>query len=255
MLIIEIFVDMCPVIKAVFILKLNCEADMEIKEIIEKTPSIYNMLKDCPFEILKKWEIKKYPKDFPICAQGEIYDYFYIIIDGYINIYMTAENGKKYSQAIYKGGDYFGELEIFARLPYICFVETITDSTIMRISREYFLKWLELDRNIINYIMHTLCGQFYNLSKKAGEDTLYSLKHRVCHYLLYYHHEGVDCEDGIRLNISKEQLSEQFAVTQRSINRILQYLKFNNIIEEKNNYIIIKDIKALENEEVMSRFE
>jgi hypothetical protein len=44
-------------------------------------------------------------------------------------------------------------------------------------------------------------------------------------------------------------------VTQRSINRTLQYLKANNIIEEKNNYIIIKDIKELENEEVMSRFE
>ena len=228
---------------------------MEIREIIENNSSIYNMLKDCPYEILKKWEIKKYPRDFTICMQGEVYDYFYIIIDGYVNICMTVENGKKYSQAIYKKGDYFGELEIFARMPYICFVETITDSTILRIDREYFLKWLELDRNITNYIMHTLCEQFYNLSKKAGEDTLYSLKHRVCHYLFCCHHDGVNCEDGIRLNIRKEQLSEQFAVTQRSINRILQYLKANNIIEEKNNYIIIKDLKELENEEEMSRFE
>lgn len=228
---------------------------MNLHEVIEKNSGIFNMLKNCPYEILKKWEIKNYQRNYAICKQGEIYNYFNIIIEGYVNIYTTAENGRRYSQAIYKKGNFFGELEIFDRKPYICFVETLTDVTIMRIEREHFLKWLELDWNIINYITRTLCDQFYTLSKKAGEDTLYTLKQRVCHYLICCYHEGIESRDMIKLNIKKEQLSEQFAVTQRSINRVLHYLKENNIIDVKSDYIVIKDMEKLQQEEEISRYE
>lgn len=220
-----------------------------IISIMEKDPDLLDLLKYCPYEILGQFEVKEYRKGTIICRQGLVYDYFYIIVDGHADIYIMAENGKKYSQAVYKKGNYIGELEIFDRKPYSCFVEALTDMKLLQLKREYFLKWIELDRNINNYIMHTLCSQFYNLSVKAGEDTLYSLKQRVCNYLISCSNEAKKGLGGIEINVQKEQLSERFAVTQRSINRILQYLKGKSIIEVKNKSILIKDLNALRNEE------
>lgn len=227
---------------------------MDIIEIIESDASIKDMLMNCPYDILKRWERKDYKKGEVICHQDVIYDYFYIIIDGYVNICRTAENGRKYSQSIYKKGNYFGELEIFDRKPYVCSVEALTDTKTIRIKRDYFLQWISSDLHFSLYITKTLCDSFYKLSKLAGENTLYSLKYRICNYLLY----EVDSNDkgySLEVKINKEQLSEQFAVTSRSINRVLQYLKEKELIEVSNNSILITDIEGLKEEERMSREE
>lgn len=222
---------------------------MEIKKILEKNSDIFNILQHCPDNILNHWQVKRYSKGQNICHQEEVYEYFYLIIEGYANIYRIAENGKKYSQSVYKKGDYFGELEIFEKKPYVCSVEALTDLDILIIHRDYFLKWIEKDRDFLMYITKTLCDNFYKLSYKAGEDALYSLKYRVCNYLLYCLHEGVNTEKGIRVEVEKEHLSEKFVVTQRSINRILKYLKEKNIIEVSNKVLFIKDVEKLKKEE------
>ncbi len=101
------------------------------------------------------WEFKEYSKGQLICHQDMQYEYFYIIVKGYANISLTAENGKKYSQAIYKNGDYFGELEIFDNKPYICSIEALTDIQVIGIGRENFLKWIDKDRSFSLHIMKT----------------------------------------------------------------------------------------------------
>lgn len=228
---------------------------MEIIDIIESNALIKDMLRFCPYDILKRWERKDYAKGEVICQQDMKYEYFYIIIDGYVNICRTAENGRKHSQSIYKKGDYFGELEIFDMKPYICSVEALTDTKTIRIKREYFLQWISSDLNFALYITRTLCDSFYKLSKLAGENTLYSLKYRMCNYLLYETDTKCNKDLSLGIKIDKEQLSEQFGVTSRSINRVLQQLKENGLIDVSNNTIFIRDIDSLREEERISREE
>ena len=222
---------------------------MEIVDIIESNSLIKEMLKNCPYDILKRWKLKEYPKGHIVCHQDMKYEYFCIIIEGYANIYLMAENGKKFSQSIYKKGDYFGELEIFDNKPYICSIEALTDLKIISINRKHFLQWIDRDRHFSLYITRTLCDSFYKLSRMAGENTLYSLKYRICNYLLYR------LDSGIEIKVNKEQLSEQFAVTQRSVNRVLQQLKEKGLIEISNNSIFIMNMEGLMEEEKSSRNE
>lgn len=221
--------------------------------IIEGSPKIFEMLKYCPYNILKQWDMKEYPKGHVIFRQGEIYDHFCIVVSGFIDIYVMAESGKRYSQAIYTTGDFIGELEIFDKKPFGCFVEAISDVKLLEVQREHFLQWIDLDKNISGYITKALCSQFYNLSKKAGQDTLYSLKQRLCYYLITCMNGRLDSSG--KIDMQKDKLSEQMAVTPRSINRVLQYLKEKNIIDIVNNSVIIKDINALKAEEEVSRYE
>lgn len=228
---------------------------MKMETLIESNATIKEILKNCPYDVFRRWEVKDYLKGQIVCQQDMYYDYFYIILEGYANIYITAENGKKYSQSIYKKGDYFGELEIFEQKPYICSVEALTDIKVLRLNRKIFLEWIDKDRSFLLYITKTLCSSFYKLSKKAGEDTLYSLKYRVCNYLVYCLDKGIKRGNAIEVKVKKEQLSEQFVVTQRSINRILRYLKEKGIIDVDNKSILVIDVGKLKEEEELSRSE
>jgi CRP-like cAMP-binding protein len=226
----------------------------DIINIIESNPYIYELMKYCPYEILKRWDYREYSSGSIICNQGERYDLFFVIVKGYINIYYMAENGKKYIQSIYKEGNFIGELEIFDRKPYICFVESLSDTKLLQLNQKYFLEWLTLDRYAHSFITKEICKQFYDLSQKAAEDTLYSLKKRICNYLLSFCLNKIDSIP-IRINLEKEQLSEMFAVTSRSVNRILKHLKEEGAIEIKPESIIIKSPSLLSKEEKKSLYD
>lgn len=206
-----------------------------------------------PDSIIDHWQVIDYPAEEIICHQGEVSDYFYYIISGYLSIYLMAENGSKYVQSIYKRGNYFGELEIFNQHPYVCTVETITEARIIRLERKYFMEWIKKDHDYLLYLTRTLCDSFYKLSRKAGEDLLYSLKFRVCNYLVYKVEAAAENSAGVELQIDKEQLSDQLAVTKRSINRVLKKLKEKKILDFSSQKIIIRDIEALRREEELSR--
>lgn len=224
----------------------------KIIEVIENNPELYEMMKYCPYEILKQWSLKEYKKGKFILRQGHVYDSFYLIIEGSVDIYVMSETGKKYSLAIYKKGNYIGEQEIFDLIPFSCFAEGNTDVKILELKREYFLKWLELDRNISAYITRTLCRQFYKLSNKAGKDTLYTLKQRICQYLIdnlsFKNSKGI-----LKVNIEKEKLSEQMAVTPRSVNRVLKDLKEKGIVEIENGFLVVKNLEKLKLEAESSK--
>lgn len=226
---------------------------MKIIDIIENNKLIKDILKGCPYDILDKWEFKEYQQNEIICYEGMVYNYFYIIVEGYANVYLKAENGKIFSQSIYKSGNYFGELEIFDNKPYICTIEALTDMKVLQIERQYFLEWIKRDRHFSFYITKTLCDNFYDLSKLSGKNTLYSLKYRICNYLLVKLGSEIKNNKKLAINIDKDHLSEQFGVTSRSINRVLKEIKEKNIIDISNKTIYVLDFDALKEEERISK--
>ena len=228
---------------------------MNFRKIIKNDEKFKNIFKNMPESIIDRWEVKDYPAGEIICRQGEVSDYFYYVLNGYLSIYLMAENGSKYVQSIYKRGNYFGELEIFNQHPYVCTVESLSKSRIIRLRRKYFMQWLQEDQDYLLYLTQTLCDSFYKLSRKAGEDMLYSLRYRVCNYLAYKLEATKKSTGQLELQIDKKQLSDQLAVTKRSINRVLKKLSEKGILEFSSQKIIIKDTEALNREEELSRYQ
>jgi CRP-like cAMP-binding protein len=227
----------------------------KIISIVESSPKLREIFRFCPYEILNKFEVKSFKSGQIIFEQGEVYDCFCLITKGLADIYITIENGKRYSQAIYSEADFIGELELFEVRPFVCSVAALTDMELLVLDRKSFLLWVELDKNFNHYLMRLMSKQFYKLSKKAGDDNLYSLKYRVCDYLISCVDDQERKSEKIILNIMKNQLSERFAVTERSINRVLKSLKEKQIIEINSRNIIVKDIQKLKKELKAERLE
>lgn len=217
---------------------------LSVLELITCDPVLYSVLKYCPLDILCHWQLKHFSQGTIVFRQGEPCEEFYLIVKGEFDVFITAEDGRKYSQARYYKGDMLGELEIFEQRPYICSVETVSDATLLVISAEDFFRWLRLDNYFNQKILQAVSSQYYQLSKKAGEDILYSLHQRIC-LVLWQKYQQQDNEQPV-LTINKQQLSEQFAVAPRSINRILFELRENNIITINGEQIKIIDVPRLQ---------
>ncbi|WP_025123915.1 MULTISPECIES: Crp/Fnr family transcriptional regulator [unclassified Serratia (in: enterobacteria)] len=213
---------------------------LSVVELVTGDAILYDLLKYCPLAILRRWQLQQVRAGTLICQQNEVCDEFHLIAQGNVDVFIHADDGRKYLQARYHAGDMLGELEIFEQRPYICSVEATSEVQLLTLSRADFCHWLTVDNYFNQKIIQSFSSQYYQLSKKAGEDSLYSLHQRVCHALWQsYQHQGAKNEAGITIN--KQQLSEQFAVAPRSINRILFELREQHIITVNGERIAVVD--------------
>lgn len=224
-----------------------------MEKLLAKDYPIFKLILNSNKDILNKWEILEFNEGDIICKFNEVYGYFGILVNGKVNIYHTSEKGKTYSQSVYEEGRYFGELEIFNNLPYICEIKAMEPVILIRLKKSYFEEWLKEDNEVALYILKTLCKATYGLSKKAIEDTLYSLKFRICDYLINSYEERKKKEFK-KFYISKVHLSEQFVVTKRSINRILKDINDKGYINVDKDKIEILDVDSLFREREKERF-
>mgnify|MGYP004475308393 FL=1 len=213
----------------------------KLVELLEKDREIFQMLRQCPYEILRRFEVKDYEADQFVLNQGEIHNRFYIIASGYGDIYVESAHGKRYLLCTYMKGDYIGELEIFKQTGYISRIQSRGKVRILELDRTFFLQWIRTDKNFNEYMIRTLCDNSYRMCLNMGENTLYTLKQRICQYLL----RNMEM-DAKFVMISSEVLSQQMAVTTRSVNRVLKQLREQGFIELEKGKISICDQQALE---------
>ena len=202
---------------------------------IVRDPQLYELLKYCPLDIMQRWRFEEIQRGAFICRQGEICQRFSLIIAGEVDVFYEAEDGCRYRQARYRKGDMLGELEIFESRHYICSVVAVGHVQLLSLSQEYFSRWLALDNHFNQRMLRFFSQQYYQLSKKASSDNLYSLYQRVCQALwLRYQQDGTN-----EILLDKLNLSEELAATTRSINRILHDLKALQIIDTDGESIVL----------------
>lgn len=121
----------------------------KIINLIEANHHLHEMLKNCPYRILEKMSIYNFQEGEVLIYQGDIIKRFYMIVEGSANIYVMSENGRRYSQAIYKKGDFIGEIEIFDGLPSVSNVEALSNLVLIKDPKE--LAYNREYRSVIGY--------------------------------------------------------------------------------------------------------
>ena len=209
--------------------------------LLEMDKRLYEIFRECPYDILRQIRIRRYGENEFALDQEEIHDTFYIIVNGTADIYVESEQGKKYFLTQYTSGQYIGELEIFGQHPYVSRVESKGKIILLEIDREIFLSWIRKDSNFSGYLIRTLSESSYNMCKNMGENALYSLKQRICQFLI----DSAEQSHKMEIPMRTEMLGSKLAVTQRSVNRVIKQLKEKEIIELSRCGVVIKDYDAL----------
>ncbi|MGY3765603.1 Crp/Fnr family transcriptional regulator [Vagococcus vulneris] len=209
----------------------------ELNNLLSTNDKVQKILEDCPYSVLNLIEVIKFKKNEFYLRKGTISPYVYILVDGLVEIFIENINGRKIVLDIYKPGNFIGEHEIVNKNPFSVSVQSKSEICLLRISRKDFLKWLDLDRNINNRLLSSLCEQIYRLSNLTEVYSLFSTKEQVCFILL-----KLKSSTGV---IERNQILAGVSSSSRSVDRILRDLKEKKIISNINGLIRVLDKKEL----------
>ena len=121
-------------------------------------------LDTCPDFVKNNFSFEKFNTFDKILVQNEKSDFVYIIIKGKVKVYSLTPTGVKYLERIYCEYEIFGELEAFIDKPILNYVEAIESCNAIKIPKDLFLKWIEIDRAFSLYISIQISEKMYYTS-------------------------------------------------------------------------------------------
>ncbi len=77
-----------------------------------------------------------------IIRQGDEADKFYIILEGFVAVSHTGDDGREYVLAHLTSGDYFGEIGLLDGRPRIADVRALTPVKVVSFDRDTFRRWM-----------------------------------------------------------------------------------------------------------------
>lgn len=120
-------------------------------------------------------------------------------------------------------------------------VEALSQCETLEISKEAFIKWMELDNKFSLFISKLIAERNYECCKRERVNAFYNLRYRVMYIILNTLYKN-------NLGITKDLLVEGVGSNIRSINRIINQLVEEEILEYNSGKIKVKSIEKLKEE-------
>lgn len=206
----------------------NCFSEDELKKIFNSNNHI----------------VKTYNKNSIIYMQNEKCETLDIILNGIIAIQKIDSEGNMLSINDFADGDIIGENLLFSvKNIYPMTVSAKSDVEILRINRDLILFLCQNYKSFLLEFLQSLSSKALFLSDKITSLTMKTLRQGIIEFLLYEYY--VQKTNEIKLNITKKDLAEKFGVQRTSLSRELNKMRKDGLIDFSNKYIIIKDVKLL----------
>lgn len=197
-------------------------------------------------EIFKtdNYAIKKYSKNSMIYMQNEKCETLDVILNGIVSIQKIDAEGNMLSINDFTNGDIIGENLLFSvKNVYPMTVSAKSDVEILHIDRDLILMLCQEYKNFLLGFLQSLSNKALILSNRITSLKMKTLRQCIVEFLLYEYY--VQKTNVIKLNMTKKDLAEKFGVQRTSLSRELNKMKKDNLIDFNNKYIIIKDVKLL----------
>ena len=189
---------------------------------------------------IKEQIIKEhFKKDDLILVQGNINEYLYFIQSGIIEITTLSKQGLELSITTFSTDESIGVLEIFNPKIHTQNAVVIEDCTILKLHKEFVLKWMKEDFNFTLYVIKLLEVCFYDtsifarnlLSLKIEERIIVSLDKHSKNKTLY--------------SLTKNKLATETGTKIRSLNRVLKDLMNLGLLKYEDKQFTIMNKKLL----------
>ena len=173
----------------------------------------------------------------------------YYINTGFIKVYSVHDNGDEYLHIIYGHGEIFPLIWGYLGVqPPSLFFETISDCVLWRLSREWFERLVKGNLGLSNAMSDQLARQFRIYSDRVDNLEYKKARERIVYRLLYLAgrfgvRNGSDVV--IEAPLTHDMFAHSINLARESVSRGMEDLHSENLIENDNHYIRIKNIKAL----------
>lgn len=220
---------------------------------LSRIPAIADVLGDVPIfaaltegereELASSMRVRQFARDEVIFHREDPAGHFFAIIAGTVKLQVQDDSGRVVVIAILRGGEVFGELELFDDVPRSVTVTAITETQVLALGRDDFFEVLERHPRAMRFMLTLLARTIRDTARRIEDLVFLDLPSRVAKSLLDL--RGAHGSNG-EIHLTQDDIAAFVGATRASVNRVLADLEAQGIVEIGRRHIGIKDIEKLE---------
>lgn len=191
-------------------------------------------------EIKSNFINRSFKKGQYIIRQGDSNEYLYFILEGEVEVFTESHQGARIKLRDHKALDSFGVLELFKNTFKTQSCIAKTDCRLIKLHKDYVLKWMEEDFEFNLYIIDLLLLCYDQSNEVSLSLSTMTVKERFLRAVyLHYVDKTLD-------QVDKDTLMKEIVVPLRSLNRVIKECQSEGYIIYEDKRIKVKDIEKLE---------
>jgi CRP-like cAMP-binding protein len=180
---------------------------------------------------------KKYKKNEVIFEEEESANFYYQIIDGGVRMFNLNLEGKEYTQGLFSKGDGFGEPPLFIDETYPSKAITTQDSTIIKLSKDKFMKILDEYPSVQKSFLFLLAQKVYTKSKSSNEIINHKPEHRIIAFLNSCKKNAENKDAKLIIPYTRQEIANHTGLRVETVIRVLCKMNTCNKVEIINHKI------------------
>lgn len=190
-------------------------------------------------DLLYSWGAvaKKYKKNEVVFDEDEVANFYYQILDGSVRMYNSNDEGKEFTQGIFGKGDGFGEPPLFINETYPSKAITILDSTIVKLSKDKFIKILDEYPSIQKFFLVLLAEKIHSKSKISKEIINQKPEHRIIAFLNTFKKKLGNSNEKVMIPYTRQEIANYTGLRVETVIRVFAQMNKNSKVEIINHKI------------------
>lgn len=209
--------------------------------------ALFRDLPDAEFAVLARQVARReYGRNELIFSQGDRGDGLYIVTDGHVAISRENANGDEVIITLHEPGEYFGELALFDDEPRSASATAEEATTALFLSRSLFRQFLEEHPAALFSCLQVVVRQLRRCTDLVDELALMDVRSRLARRLLSLQNDGMlDATDNT-FRLTQQHLAHMTGATRESVNKHLNVLVDEGVVQLWRGRIRILNREALE---------
>jgi CRP-like cAMP-binding protein len=180
---------------------------------------------------------KKYKKNEVVFSENELAYFYYQIIEGSIRMYNSNDEGKEFTQGLFGRGNSFGEPPLLIEESYPSTAVTIQDSTIIKLSKDKFLKILDEYPSIQKSFLGLLATRIHAKSNSTKEIINQKPEFRIIAFLNTFKKNAENKNGKILIPYTRQEIANFTGLRVETVIRALGKMNTCNKVEIINHQI------------------
>lgn len=229
------------------VLKINAQ-QLDIARYLSTLPMFCDLSKAGLEHIANECTLQNLPRGDMIFRVGDECEEFHIIVTGQAKLYVASPSGQEKVIELVGPGHSFAEAMMFLDKPHMLNAQTLTETTLMRISKRAVVNEISRNHRFSLQMLTGISGRLHGLLRDVEGYALHNGMRRLISYLLRDFDENSSPPSSaitVSLPVSKATIASRLSLTPEYFSRVLHELEAQRLITIDKREIRIFDVNRL----------
>jgi CRP-like cAMP-binding protein len=187
--------------------------------------------------------------DTVLFEQGEESDGLYIVLNGIVRIYLTADDGREATISLLEDGEMIGEISLLDGLPRSAGAAALTETRVVFIPHRSFCDVLDASPKITRQVLLMLCERLRAANDQVDQAIFHDLRYRLLVLLrqIAVIHGRVERDMSVvDLDLTQGMLAQMLGASREAVNKQLRALaKEGRVVMDGHQIRVLKQAPRL----------